>query len=93
MKKIPRRDKMKLYGDLLLILQTEHFESEKIVLIRVQAKLNVSFDRLKGYLSDLESLNLIEDQISYALTQKGKQYLKEYQKVVDFMERMGISYR
>jgi predicted transcriptional regulator len=93
MKKIPRRDKMKLYGDLLLILQNEHFESEKIVLIRVQAKLNVSFDRLKGYLSDLESLNLIEDQISYALTQKGKQYLKEYQKVVDFMERMGISYQ
>ena len=93
MKKIARRDKMKLYGDLLSILQTEHAESEKIVLIHVQAKLSVPFDRLKGYLSDLESLNLIEDQVSYMLTPKGKQYLKEYQKVVDFMERMGISYR
>jgi predicted transcriptional regulator len=93
MKTIARRDKMKLYGDLLSILQIEQTESDKIVLIRVQAKLNVSFDRLKGYLSDLESLNLIENQVSYKLTQKGKQYLKEYQKVVDFMERMGISYR
>jgi len=93
MKTIPRRDKMKLYGDLLSILQAERLDSERIVLIRVQAKLNVSFDRLKGYLSDLEALNLIEDQTSYRLTVKGKQYLKEYQKVVDFMERMGISYK
>jgi predicted transcriptional regulator len=92
MKKIARRDKMRLYGDLLFILQTEQSEAEKIVLIRVQAKLNVSFDRLKGYLSDLEELNLIDNQISYRLTSKGKQYLREYQKVVDFMERMGISY-
>ncbi len=93
MKKIARRDKMKLYGDLLFILQSERTDAEKIVLIRIQARLNVPFDRLKSYLSDLESLELIEDQVSYKLTQKGKQYLKEYQKIVDFMERMGISYR
>ncbi len=93
MKTIARRDKMKLYGDLLFILQAEQSEAEKIVLIRVQAKLNVSFDRLKNYLADLEALGLIENQISYRLTLKGKEYLKEYQKVTDFMERMGISYR
>ena len=93
MKTIARRDKMKLYGDLLFILQAEQSESEKIVLIRVQARLNVSFDRLKSYLADIESLGLIENQVSYKLTPKGKQYLKEYQQVIDFMERMGISYR
>ncbi len=93
MKKIARRDKMKIYGDLLSILQAERKDTEKIVLIHIQTKLNVPFDRLKSYLSDLESLGLIQDQISYKLTQKGKQYLKEYQKIVDFMERMGISYK
>ncbi len=93
MKKLARRDKMKIYGDLLSILEAERSDIERIVLIRVQTKLNVPFDRLKSYLADLEALNLIEDQISYRLTQKGKQYLKEYQMLVDFMERMGISYR
>ncbi len=93
MKKIARRDKMKIYGDLLSILQAERSDTEKIVLIRIQAKLNVPFDRLKNYLSDLEDLNLIEDQTSYKITQKGKQYLKEYWMIVDFMERMGILYR
>ena len=57
----------------------------------IQTKMNVPFDRLKSYLSDLEDLNLIEDQLSYNLTQKGKQYLDEYKKILDFMERMGIA--
>jgi predicted transcriptional regulator len=91
MKKLARRDRMRIYGDLLSILKAEQKSDSKIVLIKVQAKLHVSFDRLKRYLSDLEALDLIEDQISYKLTQKGKQYLTEYQKIVDFMESMGIS--
>ena len=93
MKKKARRNKMKIYGDLLFILNTEKSNTDKIVLTRVQAKMNVPFDRLKSYLSDLEDLNLIEDQLSYNLTQKGKQYLDEYKKILDFMERMGIADR
>jgi len=92
MKRIARRDKMKIYGELLSILKAESRSPEKIVLTRIQAKLNVPFDRLKSYLSDLEDLNLIEDQFSYMLTQKGKQYLNEYTTILDFMERMGIAY-
>jgi predicted transcriptional regulator len=93
MKRIARRDKMKIYGDLLSIFKVESKRTEKIVLTHVQAKLNVPFDRLKCYISDLEDLNLIEDQVSFKLTQKGKQYLNEYTTILDFMERMGIAYR
>ncbi len=70
MKKKARRTKMKIYGDLLFILKAEKSNTDKIVLTRVQAKMNVPFDRLKSYISDLEDLNLIEDQLSYNLTQK-----------------------
>jgi len=83
---------MKIYGDLLSILGVESRSIEKVVLTRVQAKLNVPFDRLKHYISDLQDLDLIEDQVSYKLTQKGKQYLNEYVTILDFMERMGIAY-
>jgi predicted transcriptional regulator len=93
MKKIVRRDKMKIYGDLLSILNSENRSTEKIVLCRIQAKLNVPFDRLKSYLADLEVLGLIENQTSYKLTQKGKEYLNQYRTVIDFMERMGIAYK
>jgi predicted transcriptional regulator len=93
MKRVARRDKIKIYGDLLTILNAESKSTERIVLTRVQAKLNVPFDRLKCYISDLDDLDLIEDPVSCKLTQKGKQYLSEYTAILDFMERMGITYR
>lgn len=92
MKKIARRDRLKIYGDLLSILYSEKKE-EKIVLTRVQVQIKVPFDRLKNYISELTDLGLIQDETSLKLTDKGKQYLTEYGNVLDFMKRMGIAYR
>ena len=92
MKKIARRDRLKIYGDLLSILYAENRE-EKIVLTRVQVQIKVPFDRLKNYISELTDLGLIQDETSLKLTDKGKQYLTEYGNVLDFMKRMGIAYR
>jgi len=92
MKRISRRDKLKIYGDLLSALNSE-VSVDKIMLTRVQAKINVPFDRLKTYISNLQELGLIEDETSLKLTEKGKQYLEEYEKVLDFMMRMGLTYQ
>ena len=91
MKKIARRDKLKIYGDLLSILYAESRE-EKIVLTHVQVQIKVPFDRLKNYISEIYDLGLIQDQTSLKLTEKGKQYIVDYGKVLDFMKRMGIAY-
>jgi predicted transcriptional regulator len=93
MKKIPRRDKMKIYGDLLLILSAESVTEKKIVITKVQSRINVPYVRLKKYISDLKELDLIEDETSLKLTEKAKQYLEEYENVLDFMKRMGMSYK
>ena len=92
MKKLPRRDKLKIYGDLLSILYGEA-KTEKVVLTRIQLKTNVPFDRLKIYLRELKELGFIIDEPKIELTEKGKQYIKEYQTVLDFMTRMGLAYR
>ena len=92
MKTIPRRDKLKIYGDLLSALYSES-SAEKIVLTQVQIKINVPFDRLKTYITELTNLGLIKDETSLELTKKGKQYLREYERVLDFMKRMGLEYR
>ena len=91
MKTIIRRDKLKIYGDLLFILYSES-KKEKVVLTRVQLKTNVPFDRLKTYIAELKELGLIQDEPSLKLTDKGKQYLREYETVLDFMKRMGLAY-
>ena len=92
MKKISRRDKLKIYGDLLSVLNDEG-KTEKIVLTHIQIRINVPFDRLKNYLFELKELGLIQDEISLKLTEKGKQYLTEYDRVLEFMKRMGIMYQ
>lgn len=91
MKRLPRRDKMKIYGDLLSYIYHEGKDG-KIVLTHIQLKMNVPFDRLKSYISDLEELRLIEEKEPLTLTEKGKQYLREYEMILDFMKRMGLAY-
>jgi predicted transcriptional regulator len=93
MKKFSRRDRLKIYGDLLSVLNSKAASSEKIVLTHVQIQIKVPFDQLKNYISELKELGLIEDETQLTLTQKGKQYLTEYEKVIEFMKRMGLTYR
>ena len=92
MKKIHRRDKMKIYGDLLEEL-SRYANYKKIVITQIQQKINVPFDRLKVYIQELLDLGLIEDATSLIISEKGKQYLREYEQVLDFMNRMGLYYR
>jgi predicted transcriptional regulator len=92
MKTIQRRDKLKIYGDLLSALSSES-GAEKIVLTQIQVRIKVPFDRLKTYITELVNLGLVQDGSSLKLTEKGIQYLREYESVLDFMERMGLSYR
>ena len=92
MKTILRRDKLKIYGDLLSALYSES-GPEKVVLTQVQVKVNVPFDRLKTYITELADLGLVQDETSLELTTKGRQYLREYERVLDFMKRMGLAYR
>ncbi len=91
MKKIPR-SKMEIYGDLLAVLN-EEANSEKLVLTRIQGRINVPFDRFKNYISDLNRLGLIQDETTLKLTEKGKQYLKGYEQILVFMKRMGLTER
>ena len=73
MKRIAHRDKLKIYNDLLSILNDE--ANEKVVLTHIQLQLNVPFDRLKNYISELTELGLIDDENLLNLTEKGRQYL------------------
>ncbi len=78
-------------GNLLSIISNET-SVEKIVLSRIQVKANVPFDRLKTYFVELEDLGLIQQGPRLRLTEKGKQYLMEYKKVLEFMNQMGLAY-
>jgi predicted transcriptional regulator len=66
--------------------------SEKVVLTKIQHQVNVPFDRLKEYIFELKELGLIQSETDLILTEKGKEYLSEYRKILEFMKRMGLTY-
>jgi len=90
LKRIKRRDKMKIYGDLLLILQDESINKK---MTRISSKSNIPFTRLKEHIADLAELGLIEDETSLKLTEKGTEYLSQYETFLAFMKSIGMSYR
>ena len=94
MRKIKRRDILKIYSDLLTELHRESLrKSENIVLSHVQARIQVPYDRLKTYIIDLVNLGLIEDATSLKITKKGIKYLKEYGKILNFIRDIGLTYQ
>lgn len=92
MKKISRRDRLKIYGDLLSALRKSETNGQRVVLTHVQVQINVPFDRLKSYIRELRELGFIVDETSFKLTEKGRKYLYEYEKIIDFMKQMGLTY-
>ena len=90
MRKSYRRDRFRIYGDLLSALFYQSI-SENIVLTQIQAKANVPFDRLKTYITEMKDLDLIRDETSLKLTEKGIEFLRVYEKFLDFMKRMGLT--
>jgi predicted transcriptional regulator len=90
MRRGSRRDRFRIYGDLLSTL-FYHSNAENIVLTQIQTKINVPFDRLKTYITEIKNLDLIQDENSLKLTEKGKEYLRMYEKFLNFIKRMGLT--
>ena len=64
---------------------------KKATVTGIQTKVNVPFVRFKEYIQDLEKKGLlIKDGTEIMLTEKGVQYLKEYRKVREFLEKFGM---
>jgi predicted transcriptional regulator len=87
-KRKPPRFKIQIYGDLLRILDREA-SSGKILLTRIQVKIDVPFDRLKKYVSELQGLALVENEKTLKVTKKGKQYIQEYDNIIQAIENMS----
>ncbi len=63
---------------------------------RILYLANLSHDRLKRYIDDLLSKNLIEEDkenihVTYVLTNKGRRFLVEFRKVEELLNAFGFA--
>jgi predicted transcriptional regulator len=87
-----KRGKIEIYAEILASIRFETKGGKRAVPTRVAARANLPYDRFQKALDELFKLEMIcrvdED---LALTQKGKEYVAEFEKINGFLQRMGFS--
>ncbi|MFW9959070.1 MAG: winged helix-turn-helix domain-containing protein [Candidatus Odinarchaeota archaeon] len=93
-KKRPYRSKMRILADMMRAIQSEGEEGAGPTKILYSA--NLSHDRLTQYLDELVEKELIKEMNpesnnrSYLLTEKGREFLREFVRMERFSEAFGI---
>ena len=81
---------MEIYNDILSAIKLELMNGE-VRPTRVQSLSNLAYDKLMRYLGELEGRNLIT-QDPLGITDKGRDFLQDYDRIRDFLSEMGVKY-
>jgi predicted transcriptional regulator len=82
---------VRIYANILENIHYIHSSGKRLTITGIQTKVNVPFVRFWEYVEDLEKKGLlIRIETEIALTEKGIQYLKEYRKVRELLEKFGM---
>ena len=87
----PKRNKMEIYNDILRAINNVELANGEAKPTRVQVYSNLAYDKLVRYLNELESREMIV-QYPLKVTEKGQDFLKDYERVKDFLLTMGVKY-
>ena len=81
---------MEIFNDILNAIKQELYYGDALP-TRVQAKSNLAYDKLTRYLGELENKGMITlDPLT--LTQRGRDFLHDYDRIRGFLEEMGVRY-
>ncbi|MEO9362574.1 MAG: winged helix-turn-helix domain-containing protein [Nitrososphaera sp.] len=86
----PKRNKMEIYNDILSAITLELANGEARP-TRVQTLSNLAYDKLARYLDELEGKQMIT-QAPLGITEKGRDFLQDYDRIRGFVIEMGVKY-
>jgi predicted transcriptional regulator len=81
---------MEICNDILSAIKMELTNGEAKP-TRVQSLSNLAYDKLDKYLNELESKKMIV-QNPLGITEKGYDFLQDYDRIRDFVTAMGLKY-
>ncbi len=86
------RTPLRIYVDILRVIQREGGEAKPT---RILYGANLSHDRLTRYIEQMKAKELLEEasgeeHVTYRITEKGVNLLREFAKVEEFMDAFGI---
>ncbi|HEV2226211.1 MAG TPA: winged helix-turn-helix domain-containing protein [Nitrososphaerales archaeon] len=86
----PKRNKLEIYNDILSAIKLELTDGEAKT-TKIQVKSNLAYDKLMRYLGELEG-KLMITQNPLMITEKGRDFLQDYDRIRDFLDEMGVKY-
>ena len=86
----PKRNKLEIYNAILTAIKQEQTDGEAKP-TRIQSKSNLAYDKLTRYLGELEGRGMIT-QGPLAVTEKGRDFLGDYDRIEGFLEDLGVKY-
>ena len=84
-----RRTRIQLYFDIISAIFEEEMDNDKISPTRIQFKCNTSYDKLTKYLEEMKNKEIIDSE-EIKVTEKGKQFHKDYSKINDLIQELSI---
>ena len=84
---------MELYNDILkaIINEITNYDDSVAKPTRVQLRSNLAYDKFVRYLDELENKKMIL-KAPLLITEKGRDFLQDYDKISNFVLEMGIKY-
>ncbi len=92
LQKRERRNKLEIYYAILNSIMQESENSDIVRPTRIQFLSSLSYDSLTKFLNELREKKMIQNHDGISLTKKGERFLKDYEKIRMFTEKMGLEY-
>jgi predicted transcriptional regulator len=81
---------MEIYNDILSAINLE-LQSGQAKPTRVQSRSNLAYDKLVRYIDELKIKKMIT-QDPLMITEKGRDFLQDYDRIKSFVFEMGVKY-
>ena len=76
-----RRGRLEIYHDILFAIKEDSQNNEKISPTRVQFKSNLSYGKLKEFVSDMTEKKLLQDETTMKISDSGVKFYDEYAEI------------
>ncbi|MGI9566652.1 MAG: winged helix-turn-helix domain-containing protein [Nitrosopumilus sp.] len=83
-----RRGRLEIYHDILSAIREDSQNNEKISPTRVQFKSNLSYGKLKEFVSSMVEKKILKDEMTMKITDSGTKFYDEYAEIREMITKL-----
>jgi predicted transcriptional regulator len=89
-KRVRKREKSRIFYDILTSIIGQETRDGAAGITHTQGEVNLPSDRLRIHVREMSELGLIDYDKTLASTQKGREFVVEYRRVIATLEHFGL---